>query len=419
MSARRLTPEVAAHILRRLTFGPFPRAVERALERHRTADDLVDALFNAPPIPLDPPESIDVPHDPNADSALGHDSVVVSWIGRMTSDEAGVHERMMWFWHTVFTTAYEDIAGLLLWLQFRTLHTHALGTVGGLANAMVVDGAMLQYLDGDKSEIFSPNENLGRELMELFLLGAGHYTEADVRAAARSLSGWRVDPMTGVAELAPVLGPSAPDTFLGRTTVFNTRLVVETILAQPHCAEHLVTRLWRYFVGGAPDGARVVEWSDRLRSGDYAIAPVVEEIVHSKEFLGARLSRPRTGIEWYAAHHRACGVQSVHPPTVRELGQCPFDPPNVAGWPNESSWLSGAVQIARAAYVETAPMSPAALELGPGAARRALHWCGVFEASERTVSALQHLANRVPGPEEYSRAVLLRATVMSPEFGVA
>lgn len=405
--------------MRRLTFGPFPGGVEEAVARHDTPAALVASLVDADPVPFEPPAPLDVPYDPGSHPALGDGAIVTHWIGRMTRNEAAVHERMMWFWHNIFTTGAEKITFLLLWKQLRTLHRHATGNLRTLARAMVLDPAMLMWLDGNASSVSAPNENLGRELMELFLLGRGNYTEADVRAAARSLSGWRVDDRNGRAFYLPAAGPSEVDTFLGRTARFDPDLVVDTILEQDACAPYIVGRLWKHFIGGPRDEALVASWADAFRADDYELSPLLSRMFRSEAFAAAVGSRPRSTVEWFTAFSRASGLDDYEFYELKDLGQSPYYPPNVAGWPADDNWVSAPVQLARAQFAARHVPQPPDVELGDGAARRILRWCGIWEASSATERSLEDLVPKLIGDDDQQRTTLLRAALLAPEFATA
>ena len=416
---RALTHAEAAHILRRLTFGPFPGGVEAAVRRFDTPAALVASLVDAEPVPFEPPASIDVAYDPGSHPVLGDGAIVTHWVSRMTRDEAAVHERMMWFWHNIFTTGADNITFLLLWKQLRTLHRHATGNLRDLAKAMVIDPAMLMWLDGNASSASAPNENLGRELMELFLLGRGNYTEADVRAAARSLSGWRVDDREGRAFFLPQAGPTAPDTYLGRTARFDPDLVIDTILEQPACAPYIVGRLWKHFIGGPRDEAQIARWADDFRASDYELRPLLASMLSSEAFAGSAGSRPRSTIEWFTAFSRATALEDYRFYELRDLGQSPYYPPNVAGWPADDNWVSAPIQMARALFAANHVPQPPDVELGDGAGRRMLRWCGIWVASEQTERTMERLVPQLTGSSAQQRTTLLRAALLSPEFATA
>ena len=416
-----MTSEAAttAHILRRLTFGPFPGGVEAAQERYDSHAAHIDALIAAKPIPFKPPISIDRPFNKADEGKLGNSIVVKRWMKRMLSDDAAVHERMMWFWHNTFTSSAEKGTFLFLWQQLRKFHTHAMGNYRELAKEMVIDATIIQFLDGDGSSFHSPNENLARELMELFMLGRGNYTEADVRAAARALSGRSVNFKTGNADLNPLTGPRGIDTFLGKTAEFNDAVVIDTILEQPAASTYVVRRLWKYFIGTTPDEALVQQWADEFRAGDWEIEPLVANVVRSKAFLDAVHSRPRTGIEWLTAALRAGNPSGFREEQIHDLGQVPYYPPNVAGWPDQSMWQSSAIQFARASYLSGMKMRLKPPPDGADPVQAALHHCGLFDATTQTTDTMAGLAQSLDGDQAARTAALVHAAMLSPEFSVA
>ena len=420
--------EVRAHILRRLTFGPFPGGPEASLAAHRSTADVLDAMLAAKPAAFVPPASIDVPFKINdvrvlSEDVLGNGELVKFWIKRMASDEVGIHDKMMWFWHTVFTTSGKTGTFLFLWRQLRTLHANAMGNLRTLAKALVIDPAMMQFLNSDFSQIADPNENLARELMELFMLGRGNYTEQDVRAAAIGLAGWGIDFTADISRYLPVTAKPVA-TFLGKTGVFDPDSVVDQILAQPVAAPFVVRKMWHYFIGGPVDPKLVTEWSDAFRASDYEIAPLVAAMVRSDAFLQSYRSRPRRGVEWLAAVLRILDPppgradNSLDFTQVDQLGQTPYFPPNVAGWPDDTEWLSSSTGYTRSAYVATLPsrvpvMSPR------GRVQAALERCCLYDVSPETRAALDQLDGDLQGTRERQSAHMVKAVLMTPEFGLA
>jgi uncharacterized protein (DUF1800 family) len=414
-----------ASLLRRATFGPFPGQVDAHLDAGRDARDVVDDLLSTPAIPFTPPHDIDVPLSATSPPELGAPTLQRWWVERMASDEAGLHEKLMWFWHGHFTTNASKANYLLLWHQLRTIHEHALGNFRDLAKAMVVDPAMLMWLDGADSKIDAPNENLGRELMELFTLGRGHYSEDDVRAAARSLAGWTIDFDRAEARFIPAFGPTEPDRFLGRTTRWTPQSLVDHILEQPATGPFVVRKLWRSFIGGPVDESLVATWADRFRSTGYEIRPLVATMLESLAWSRTEATRERSAIEWALAALRALGVAptSVNTADIQSLGQAPYDPPNVAGWPDGDTWVSPASTFARASFVARYSEDPDAHAAAWGANRRdtvdaVLDRCSLFEVSASTTAGLRSLAQTV-GPGAEGRLVLLQAALLSPEFALA
>ena len=163
----------------------------------------------------------------------------------MAAADQPLLERMTWFWHGHFATSSHKVrSAFLMYTQNATLRTAALGSFTTLARSMVVDPAMLIWLDGNDNTAQAPNENLSREFMELFTLGAGHYGEPDVKEAARALTGWVVDRETGRARFARRRHDDAPATLLGSTAGLDAPGFVDLVLAQPASAAFVVDRVW-------------------------------------------------------------------------------------------------------------------------------------------------------------------------------
>jgi uncharacterized protein (DUF1800 family) len=410
-----------ARLLRRTTFGPFPGQVATHVDAGHRVGDVVDALLGAPPLPFTPPHDIDVPLATTSPPELGSPVLQRWWVERMGSDDAGLHEKLMWFWHGHFTTSASKANYLLLWHQLRTIHEHAMGNFGSLAKAMVVDPAMLMWLDGADSKIVAPNENLGRELMELFTLGRGHYTEDDVRAAARSLSGWTIDFDRPAARFVAALGPSEPDLFLGRTTRWTTDSLVDHLLEQPATAPFVVGKLWRAFIGGPVDDELVDAWADAWRADGYELRPLIATMLTSEAIGSPSATRARSAMEWAIATVRALGVDpaTVNVADLQALGQAPYDPPNVAGWPDGGTWVSPASTFARASFVaRTSPQGVASGSTDDDAVAAVLEHCSLFDLSTATEAGLRALADRV-GTDATGHRTLLQAAVLSPEFALA
>ena len=408
---------VAAHILRRTGFGPFPGAVEAALDAHGSPDAILEAAIAAEPIPFPVIEGIDGPLDLE-NEALGNNALQKGWVRRMIDDDAGLHEKMMWFWHTHFTTSLTKAPGPYCWRQLRLLHQEALGNFGDLAKAMSVDAAMLQFLDGANSQVQDPNENYSRELLELFTMGRGNYTEDDVRAGARAMAGWRVVP----DEAGPVRDPMSslrePVTYLGATKVFTPDLAVDQILAQDATAPFIVAKLARYLIAVDPSPAQVAEWAQLFRSSGYEIRPLVEAMLRSDLFASARLSRSRHGIEWMCVVLRTTGIDVPDSHYTEAFSQVPYAPPNVAGWPDR--WLTTSMFYARAAFLygmDSYGFDLAKEPIGDvtDPVPDLLAHCGLYDVSTSTTQALQAVVDEAPDDQQR----WIRSALLTPEFALA
>ena len=218
-----------AHVLRRTTFGPFPgqvkalapKGVDAAITRILAAK----ALATTPAPPLDDD---------------GSNAPVDWWLDRMANPNAGIHEKMTWFWHGHLTTSHSKVFRWKVeFPQHLLLRKYAMGNFRTLLQKITVDAAMLLYLDGSWSTADDPNENYSRELMELFVLGRGNYTQDDVRNGAKALAGWYVDWDTGKIGFNDWGALDAPVPYLGKS-VKRAPDVVDAVLAHPRSAPWVV-----------------------------------------------------------------------------------------------------------------------------------------------------------------------------------
>lgn len=268
------------------------------------------------------------------------------WTQRMYSSPAPLAEKMTLFWHGHFATSAEKVNSYRMWLQNETLRMYALGNFGTLVKAIACDPAMLAWLDLGASQKEHPNENFARELMELFTLGEGHYTENDIKEAARAFTGYRTDGQTQEFRFVANQFDLSNKTFMGKTGPWRGDEIIDIILAQPQCAKFVVAKLWRFFAYEDPETALVEALANRFREVRYEIRPLLKIIFASEEFYSdrARNSLVKSPIQYIVQARRTLGISlpSGAPLTFvyRQLGQLPFYPPNVKGWDGGKSWIN-------------------------------------------------------------------------------
>ncbi|GAB0107828.1 DUF1800 domain-containing protein [Nocardia sp. JMUB6875] len=399
-----------AHVLRRTTFGPFPGRVEALAGKG--VGGVVDLVLAAEP--LTPAAPV---FDEEADAAV--DGPVGRWLKAMADPAAGVHEKLVWFWHGHFTSSHDKVDTWdLMWRQHQVIRRHALGNFRELAQAMTVDGAMLQWLDGAGSVAQAPNENHGRELMELFTLGRGNYTQQDVKAAAVALSGWSVDEQ-GAVSFDGESGNQRPVELLGRG-VTTTRDAVDVICDRPECARFIAAKLHLFLVGQEASGERLTELADVFTRARLEIRPLVEAILRHSSFVSAVYTRPRYPVEWVAAALAVCGIDNATTAfeTTTTLGQSPFYPPNVAGWPPGNRWIAPGTTVARAALAVGAPaLGEIAGAKDPVEAVFAR--ASIYDPTPETHTAARDLAFELRREPEKAATALLALAITAPEFTLA
>lgn len=367
----------AAHLLRRAGFGGSPDDVRRYAGMD--VGDAVESLIRFPSTATLPayaddynPGAIQRAEAPTGMRALdiaARQKVRVDvqkaeqrsllalqlwWTQRMLSSPAPLQEKMTFYFHGHFTTAAfgKNIGPHMLYRQNQLQRSYALGNLRELTLAISRDPAMLHYLDGIRNDAAHPNENYARELMELFTLGVDRYTERDVREAARAWSGLRVNRRTGEVAYRPRLHDAGVKTFLGRTGNFNGDDIVAIIFAQPQCARFFATSLLNFFVYNDPEPALVDGVAALLRKHDFELAPVMSAIFRSNVFYSARAYRAlvKSPVEFAIGAYKTLGMTQIDRralAAMNRMGQRLFYPPNVAGWPGGSNWLTTDTMIAR------------------------------------------------------------------------
>jgi uncharacterized protein (DUF1800 family) len=303
------------------------------------------------------------------------------WLREMATTPSPLSERMTLFWHNHFVSAQPKVMWPQpLYRQNLLLREHALGSFASLLHAMLRDPALLIYLDAATNRRGQPNENLARELMELFTLGQGHYTEADVKEAARALTGHSIDPATGAFVYRRFAHDGGRKTILGRSGDFTGADLVDLLLAHPATAELVVTKLWREFVSPQPDPARVAAIAAEFRRSGYAIdvalrALLLQSEVVSADPLHALVKSP---VELLIGLARQSGGTLAQPVgaalATAAMGQNLFGAPNVRGWPGGEDWINTQTLLARKQFLDRAlggsapAMLPAALQAAENAA---------------------------------------------------
>ena len=347
-------------------------------------------------------------------------------LDRMVATEQPAVERLTWFWHGHFATSAKKVkVPQLMLAQNQTFRRHALGSFTPLAQAMIVDPALLLWLDGNRNTAKAPNENLSREFMELFALGHGRYTEADVREAARALTGWKINRQTGQAALRPRQHDDGSKQILGTTADFAADSLVSLLLDQPAAAEFVVRRLWFRLVSATPPDATALERLVAAYGNGRDVRALLIAVTREAAFRDEASSLVKQPVEWAVGLMRALGVppsalearaQKKLAATLRGLGQLPFLPPSVGGWPAGGAWLTTAaalsrVEAARLLGTEAALPSEvidASVRSRPEAIRRLL---GVDRFSARTVEAIAAVADRPP--------LAVAVAACSPEYVVS
>ncbi len=363
-SPDRLGESDARHLLARTGFGPTADEIQAyaRLTRAQAVDRLLrearDVPMTAPPESLLATTPLRYPGPGATEEVLrpflqqqAREGLELRawWIAEMLATPSPLTERMTLFWHNHFVSSQQKVRfARLMYRQNATFRTHALGDFRALLHAAAREPAMLVYLDVAQNRRGQPNENFARELMELFTLGEGHYTEQDVREAARAFTGWSLDRETGAFLFRPALHDRGSKTVLGSSGRFDGDAILDLLLARPETAKFIVTKLWREFVAPEPDAAEITRIADAFRRSNYSIKVALRELLTSDAFFAPehRGVLVKSPVELVVGTLRQLGIATTDglPFAIAAagMGQNLFSPPNVKGWPGGEAWINAA-----------------------------------------------------------------------------
>lgn len=341
-------PREAAHLLRRLQFGVLPEEIDRAVRDGREA--VLDRLFTPQPESA----TFQAAQTTLRDTALATSSIQdlkAWWLYRMAATANPVREKLTLLWHNHFATSYAKVnSAPMMAAQNDLFRALGGGPFGTLLHAVARDPAMLVWLDGNANRKRHPNENFAREVMELFALGLGHYTEKDIQEAARAFSGWHLH--DGQFWFNEGQHDDSPKTIFGQTGNFEGTAVIDLCVEHAACPRFLAFKLCRAFVMNEPSPA----WLDRVaatfRQRDLQTAAVLREVCTWPEFYaddvaGAIIKSP---VELVLGTLRSVS-ESIRWPAVcqllAKLGQDVFEPPSVKGWDGGRQWIHATAWILR------------------------------------------------------------------------
>jgi len=423
-----------ARLLRRTGFGTTgPRVdalqgqdVGAYLDRVLDSDPEADPGARATPMPDYP----DVPRYPGekADGAAkdawnqfvdGQMAELTRWwLRRMVTVQEPIHEKLTLVWHNHFaTSALKTRFACYMSAQNRTLRSLKLGDFRTLGYAMLTDAAMLSWLDGKDNVAGSPNENLSREFMELFALGHGNgYTESDVREGARALTGWTSD-LRGGTRLRDEKHDGGVKTVLGVTGKLDAAGFCDAVLNHPDSAGYVASRLWRQLASDAPPDEQTLARLVAAYGQGRDLKALTKAILTDPVFeSGSAITMPA---EWLVGVMRTLSVPADSAEiayavdgALTGLGQKPFYPPDVAGWPQGRVWVSTASSAGQVwAASELAKRGDISIieNAAPGdRVDAAGYLIGVGAWSDRSASALQEFVKSPPQ--------LFTAAVNTPEY---
>jgi uncharacterized protein (DUF1800 family) len=424
-----------AHLLRRTGFGPTTAEVDAADARgyEATVASLLD--FSAPD-PADgialPPVSVGEPTGTARSAAQRTlmarqrraDVVALTgwWLRRMATTAHPLREKLTWFWHGHFATSVQKVQRVdFMAAQNQLFRQWGAGDFETLTLAVAKGPAMMIWLDTVTDVAAHPNENFARECMELFTLGIGNYSEDDVKEAARAFTGWKFDRTTGAFRLVPRQHDGGQKTVLGQTGDWGGEEVVRILTRTAASARFVASRVWSHFAYRVGPSDPVVDGLAAGFAADRDLAGLVRSVLLHPGFRSetARTGLVKQPVEWVLGTARVLGLPAADTRLVdalQALGQQPFAPPNVGGWPQNEYWVTTASMLTRlrvAAAMVAATPGPV---LGP-----------VVDASDR-LGAAAHLLSVDGWGAATSRALsgaaddphlLMTMALVSPEYTLA
>lgn len=418
-----------ARLFHRFGYGPKPGEFQAALKQgiQTTRQNIlkIDTQTIAAPEFTDPgPRPA-----PNSEGIVEYSRslryqnqlLLLWWLDQMVATTSPLNEKMTWFWHGHWATSLGKVRyPLPMYNQNVTLRKYALGNFSEFAQAMFLDGALQLWLDGGENTVKAPNENLSREMMELFILGVNRYTENDVKELARSFTGYRVSRTSGVMSTASRRRDNGPVTVLGKSGAMSSQEVISHLVAQVNCQKFIPERVWYRFISSTNPLPENHPTISAFATRD--VKTLVTTLINDPALSRIDNSIVKSPVEWFVAVCRALSLTPSQLPSftklngyLEKLSQVPFQPPNVGGWPTDQAWLSSASAQFRLAFAtwlaSLADLSELSAVATNDRVEYLLDWLGVVEWSSRTSSALRAVRDN---PQR-----LFTLAICSPEYVVS
>jgi uncharacterized protein (DUF1800 family) len=421
-----------ARLFNRFGFGPRPGEYAQALKAGVAATK--KSLLNPPQIDSGAvalPVVTDLGKRPEPNTPeiitfarelrLQRENIELWSLDQMVATNKPLQEKMVWFWHGHWATSIGKVNyAMPMLLQNQTFRNYATGNFIEFSKAMFLDGAMQVWLDGGENTVKAPNENLSREMMELFVLGVNRYTETDVKELARAFTGYQITKSSGAVVYNEKRRDKKSVTILGKDAVMSPEDAIAHLVIQPDCAQFIAERIWYRFISSQQPLPKNHPMISAFANRE--IAPVLETLINGADLKNTQYEIVKSPVEWFVG---VCRVLSLTPSKLdsftklhgylEKLSQVPFSPPNVGGWPTDEAWLSSASAQFRLAFatwlVNQADLSAIEAQVPEKRAAYLADLLAVVEWSPRTSAALREVRDVV------SRLVIL--AICSPEYVVS
>ncbi|HCI81026.1 MAG TPA: hypothetical protein DHW02_15205 [Ktedonobacter sp.] len=350
------------HLLRRAGFGASP--TDLANWRQYSFQDAVDRLINYRQVSDDTMENRLNALHLNMSGKGTIQNVQRWWLLRMAWTQRPLLEKMTLFWHGMLTSSFRKAGGAsasqLMLRQNQFLRSHAFDTFDNILLGITADPAMLYYLDLTKSHKNAPNENYARELMELFTLGVGHYTQRDVSEGAAALTGWHARAIDATSHYNVNDHNNLTKTYLGHTGNLDYKDVISILTNHPAAPWFLSRKLFTFFVYENPSDSDVQPLVDTYVKSGHNVGEMMKTLLLSPQFSSPKAYRARlkSPTEFVVGAYRALDIRGDGynmPLATTATGQALLDPPNVAGWPGDkvsATWLNSGTWMTRLNYID-------------------------------------------------------------------
>jgi len=276
------------------------------------------------------------------------------WFRRMLQTKAPLREKLVLFWHDHFASSLQKVKQpVLLVFQNDLFRRHATGSFKELVHEIVKDPAMMLYLDTQNSKKGKPNENFAREVMELFTMGEGNYSEGDIKEAARAFTGYQLNRANGNVLFNRRQADNGEKTIFGKTGRYDGDDVVNLIFEQNATSRLIPRKLWEYFVAENPPEEGVDALAKSFKEADFKLEPLLREIFLSKAFYAEKVMHDqiKCPIQYLVQMLKELELKDLPQAYVlnaqQQLGQVLFAPPNVAGWDWGKAWINTNTLLSR------------------------------------------------------------------------
>ena len=421
-----------SRLFHRFAFGPRPGEFAAALKLGPA--NFKDSLLNPPLVDLGSqkePIFSDLGPRPAANSLAVKEfsqslrsqskELTIWWLNQMVLTQKPLQEKMVWFWHGHWATSIGKVNYSLPMLkQNQTFRKYALGNFRDLSQVMLLDGALQIWLAGNENTLKAPNENLAREVMELFILGVDRYSEDDVKELSRALTGYQVVRSTGVVTLNQRRRDKNSVAILGKSTVMGAPDAIDHIVDQADCARFLAECLWYRFISSSESMPKDHPLVGALV--DREISRGLKVLINSQDLSNPNNSIVKSPVEWFVS---VCKALKLTPSKLEsftklnnyldKMAQIPFSPPNVGGWPTDEAWLSPASAQFRIAFATWLVKQADLSDIGSVTPEKRISYLAdllaVPEWTPRTSSALYDVRANLPR--------LVTLAICTPEYVVS